>query len=69
MAKIVYFAFHDQDVLDFRGNVVRNSSLTKPDSLEPSLLHSVPKQRLVFPATHKLKLPFPPKTVTFSFSI
>jgi len=29
MAKRVYFAFHYQDVIDFRANVVRNHSLTK----------------------------------------
>jgi len=31
MAKRVYFAFHYQDVIDFRANVVRNHWLTKPD--------------------------------------
>jgi hypothetical protein len=31
MAKRVYFAFHYQDVIDFRVNVVRNHWLTKPD--------------------------------------
>ncbi|HEY3443520.1 MAG TPA: TIR domain-containing protein [Paludibaculum sp.] len=31
MAKRVYFAFHYQDVMDFRANVVRNHWLTKPD--------------------------------------
>jgi len=31
MAKRVYFAFHYQDVLDFRANVVRNHWMTKPD--------------------------------------
>jgi hypothetical protein len=30
MAKRVYFAFHYQDVIDFRANVVRNHWLTKP---------------------------------------
>jgi hypothetical protein len=29
MAKRVYFAFHYQDVIDFRANVVRNHGLTK----------------------------------------
>jgi hypothetical protein len=29
MAKKVYFAFHYQDVIEFRANVVRNHSLTK----------------------------------------
>jgi hypothetical protein len=31
MAKRVYFAFHYQDVIDFRANVVRNHWVTKPD--------------------------------------
>ena len=31
MAKRVYFAFHYQDVIDFRANVVRNSWVTHPD--------------------------------------
>jgi len=31
MAKRVYFAFHYQDVIDFRANVVRNHWMTKPD--------------------------------------
>jgi hypothetical protein len=31
MAKRVYFAFHYQDVIDFRANVVRNHWCTKPD--------------------------------------
>lgn len=31
MAKRVYFAFHYQDVVDFRANVVRNHWVTKPD--------------------------------------
>lgn len=31
MAKRVYFAFHYQDVIDFRANVVRNHWLTKVD--------------------------------------
>jgi len=31
MARRVYFAFHYQDVIDFRANVVRNHWLTKPD--------------------------------------
>lgn len=31
MAKRVYFAFHYQDVVNFRANVVRNHWLTKPD--------------------------------------
>jgi hypothetical protein len=31
MAKRVYFAFHYQDVVDFRANVVRNHWLTKKD--------------------------------------
>jgi len=31
MAKRVYFAFHYQDVIDFRANVVRNHWITKPD--------------------------------------
>lgn len=30
MAKRVYFAFHYQDVIDFRANVVRNHWMTKP---------------------------------------
>src|SRR5260370_16477111 len=30
MAKRVYFAFHYQDVINFRANVVRNHWLTKP---------------------------------------
>jgi hypothetical protein len=30
MARRVYFAFHYQDVIDFRANVVRNHWLTKP---------------------------------------
>ena len=29
MAKRVYFAFHYQDVIDFRVNVVRNHWMTK----------------------------------------
>ena len=29
MAKRVYFAFHYQDVIDFRANVVRNHGVTK----------------------------------------
>lgn len=31
MANRVYFAFHYQDVIDFRANVVRNHWLTKPN--------------------------------------
>lgn len=31
MAKRVYFAFHYQDVIDLRANVVRNHWMTKPD--------------------------------------
>jgi hypothetical protein len=31
MAKRVYFAFHYQDVIDFRANVVRNHWVCKPD--------------------------------------
>jgi hypothetical protein len=31
MANRVFFAFHYQDVIDFRANVVRNHWLTKPD--------------------------------------
>jgi len=31
MAKRVYFAFHYQDVIDFRANVIRNHWLTKAD--------------------------------------
>jgi len=31
MAKRVYFAFHYQDIIDFRANVVRNHWMTKPD--------------------------------------
>jgi MTH538 TIR-like domain (DUF1863) len=31
MAKRVFFAFHYQDVIDFRGNVVRRHWQTKPD--------------------------------------
>ena len=31
MAKRVYFAFHYQDVIDLRANVVRNHWVTKPD--------------------------------------
>jgi hypothetical protein len=31
MAKRVYFAFHYQDVIDFRANVVRKHWITKPD--------------------------------------
>ena len=31
MPKRVYFAFHYQDVIDFRANVVRNHWMTKPD--------------------------------------
>jgi len=34
MAKRVYFAFHYQDVIDFRANVVRNHWMTKPDREE-----------------------------------
>lgn len=34
MAKRVFFAFHYQDVIDFRANVVRNHWMTKPDREE-----------------------------------
>src|SRR5207249_11459385 len=48
MAKRIYFAFHYQDVINFRANVVRNHWLTKPDRedagfFDASLWESVKK--------------------------
>ncbi|GAA4932395.1 TIR domain-containing protein [Algibacter agarivorans] len=31
MAKRIFFSFHYQDIIDFRGNVVRNHWMTKPN--------------------------------------
>ena len=57
MAKRVYFAFHYQDVCDFRAKVVRNHRTTKPHREAARLILNAALLRALVSADHLNQTP------------